>query len=731
MRPVSAAVVVAAGLAAGVALSLFAAAALPAAGDPGLRGALVVLPSVVALLAVVSWRLGARAPRPDEWSLAAAASMFALGGERSGLPASAAIAVLALFAAVGLRLLRLAPALARELGRPRPRWRYFAALPLAGYLLLLPWADAARPPDGDEPYYLLLAESLASDFDVDLADEYAGDSWRRLGDRPLAPQIGDPTGADGALYSRHEPFLPLVLAPFWALGGLPGARLAMTLIAAALAAATAAALAALGVGRRGALRGWALAAFAPPVLLLSHQIWVEVPAALLVALALGALGRARRDGWTPLRAAAFALPLVLLPLLKLRLLAVALPMALIGTGSVGKLGVRRGVRLLAGLAVIGTGLLVLGVNEAIWDNPFRMHSPEELALLEVPGTRFALGGVGLMFDVAFGLCAAAPLWLLVVAGGGELARPRASRTGRTPSGPIALALLALLPYFVAVASRREWYGGWSPAFRYGVVAVPALAALVGLALARRPPPPGRALVAALAALTVLSVAARAAEPGWAYNLADGRSALLDLATAGYSADLGRFTPSATRPRAATWVVPALATFGTLAAFRVGRRRPRSPAVVGVALLLALGAAIAVAAHRLPTRIAEIEDPWVVKTGGGPWPGRWVTDRTRYRGSWMLFDGHRASVPVLAGGRAATIEVRWAPFHRTAAEIQLEVAVGDRSLARWRGATGAGWRTDRVEVADWPAGAPLVLRCLEPSTWPIRAAVVDRVVFDWR
>ena len=719
LAPIAAMAPMAAIAALGAAGSLAAAWALPASFSPGLRGALVALPSAAALLAAAARSLGAPRLRLDEGIAALAVLTLAGGAHRYGFGPAASLAVLALFALVALRILRLAPWLARELGRERPRWGLFGVLPLAAYLVLMPWADAARPPDGDEPYYLLIAESLISDLDVDLADEYAGETWRKLGERRLEPQLGDPVGDEGELYSRHEPVLPLLLAPFWGAAGLLGARFAMLLAAAALAAATAAAIVALGVRRRGALRAWGLAAFAPPVLVFSHQIWVELPAALLVALALAVLGRARRAGWTVPRAVAFALPLALLPLLKLRLLAVAVPLALLGFAGAGA---RRGVRLAAALAVLGMGALLFGINEAIWDNPLRMYTLADLALFELPGSRFALGGVGLFFDIAFGLFAAAPLWLLIVRGGVAAAYRR---------GPVALALLAVVPYFVAVASRREWYGGWSPAFRYGVVALPALAAAVALACERRPRPAARALLGALAALTVLAGAARAVEPGWALSLADGRSALLDLATSGYAADLVRFTPSAVRPRAATWIVPLLATGALFAALRWRGRRPRSPASAGVAALLATAILLLVAAHRLPTRVAEIEDPWVAKSGGEPWPERWVTDRTRYPGAWMLYDGHPARVPVVAGGRAATVEVRWSAFHRAAAEIELEIAVGDRIVAHRRSTTAEGWRTDRVAVDDWPPGAELVLRCSEPAGYPVRAAVVDRVELAWR
>ena len=54
---------------------------------------------------------------------------------------------------------------AREEGLEKPAWPYFL-LPLVVYLAILPWSTAQRPPDGDEPYYLLLTHSLAYDGDT-------------------------------------------------------------------------------------------------------------------------------------------------------------------------------------------------------------------------------------------------------------------------------------------------------------------------------------------------------------------------------------------------------------------------------------------------------------------------------------------------------------------------------------------------------------------------------------
>jgi hypothetical protein len=694
-------------------------ALLPASAAPGLRSLLAVLPAVGGLLLALGSALGARRPGADEPAFAAAAILLAMHHGRLGLPGTERLAVVALFAIVALRGVRLAPALARALA-PRPRWAAFAVAPLAVYLAVMTWSDAERPPDGDEPYYLLLAESLATDFDVDLADEYAGDAWKRIGPRPIVPQPGDPTGPGGEVYSRHEPLLPLLLVPFWKLGGVAGARFAMLLIAAAAVAAAARAAYELGARPRGVLRAWALAAFAPPVLLLSSQVWIEVPAALLVAIALAGLGRLERSRrWSRSEALVFALSLALLPLLKLRLLAVAVPLALVALAGPRR---RRQLRL-AVVGVVAAGVLVvLGINAAVWGNPLRMHTLEDLDLFDLPFERFVHGGVGLFFDVAFGLFAAAPLWLLLVPAVAHLLRER---------GAVALALAALVPYFVLVASRREWYGGWSPAFRYGVVALPALAAALALASGRRPGAALRVVAAALAAATALTTAALLAEPGWSYSVAGGGSSLVETASAGYGGDLVRLFPSAVRPRPATWIVPLAATLALLGATLLRGRRPRAAPALGVAALLALTAAGLAAAHLAPTLRIEVEDPWVHRSGGTLWPGPWVVDRTRFSGGWMLFEGTELWAAPVAGGGEVEIAVRWMPSRRLAVPTVLEVLAGDRLLRRFESPPGGGWRTSRLPAALWTAGERLVLRCAPGATPAGGGAIVDRVELDWR
>ena len=80
-----------------------------------------------------------------------------------------------------------------------------------------------------EAHALLTAESIVSDGDVDLRDEYADRSWREFTDRPLRPTAGQ---VEGRLVEPQGVGFPLLIAPAYAIGGPLAVQLLMAAIAA-------------------------------------------------------------------------------------------------------------------------------------------------------------------------------------------------------------------------------------------------------------------------------------------------------------------------------------------------------------------------------------------------------------------------------------------------------------------------------------------------------------------
>lgn len=736
-------------LAAGAAGSLAALALLPlAAGDP-FRSTLALLPLVLAGFAAIhreGRRAGGRAIPLSRraWELPAVAALAAaalarphLGIPFAGEAVAAGLALVLLHRAVR-QLVALRPLLAGELPR-RPSVLFFF-LPLVVYLAVTPWSTRHRPPDGDEPYYLLIAHSLAHDLDADLTDDYAEGASLAFMDRRLEPQPGDPTGPGGQLYSRHNELLPMVLAPAYRLAGKAGALATMAALAALLAWATLRLARHYWPERPGeALVAYGVLALTPPLLLYAHQVWVEVPAALLSMLALDRIldppsrHRTGRRHWL-----AVGVPILLLPLLKIRFMLLAVPLVALAWWHAGR---PRKPLIVLSLALAATASAILVYNQVWYDNPLKIHQVGELELTDYPPSAYLLGSLGLFWDSAFGLFPVAPIWLLLIPAVGVTLAAAREGAWRLPrpgdSGAMRRWLLFDLvvyaaPYLVIVVPRSEWYGGWSPPFRYALVALPLLAlTLVPLARGRRRGG-ARALAAALglatAALTVLWLVV----PGWTYALADGRTDLLDHLSAALGADVARLFPSSLRPRPATWIWPA-ATLALvpLLWFRP-RRRLAAAASWGAAALLVAAAAVPLAAARLPTRVVDVEDPQVEKTFGNLHPDRWVIERTRYRGGWAMPEGMWVSAPVVPGGERVVLRLTAQGLeHRPGRPVDIAFEAAGQRLGTVRLPAGGAWGERQIGPVDWPGGGWLTLLVVPQDEAVANGAILDRVELDWR
>ncbi len=701
--------------------------------------------------------------RIDAWGLTAALVLLAaaLAAPLLGL-ADWQPAVVAGAAAAGLvyavcRALSLAPLLQRASAEGRRPSPIFLLLPLGLYLALIPWSMHARAPDGDEPWFLLVTHSIAHDFDLDLSNNYREEHSRSFMPRAIEPQPGDPERTDGTIRSRHGAVLQTLMAPAYRVAGRAGAMVVVAVLA-ALGAWLLLDLTAFSHDARARLAAWIIFTFGAPFLLYSQQIWAEVMAVALAVLGYWSICRltadrsaAERDGppgvapgsgsesrhwrlWVLL-----ALSLALLPALKLRLVLVSAALALI---LVARLAPRR---RRVGLVVLGAvglpaALLVLASNRAVFGTVLGMHSWGELEIWGQPA-RIALGLNGLAFDLAYGLAASAPVWLLLF--------PAALVCWKRNRRLLFEVALLAGPTLLLVASRREWYGGWSPPFRYGLVVLPFLALLL-VPLFERPgeqsvdasgsaasrPATGVAAVATvLALLSGALLVLLVAEPGWTYNLADGRHQFLHHLEARTGLDLGRFLPSASRPRAATWILPALAALAVSAAAMARRRAAANVLATLPALFLA---ALPVLADTVPTRRVELESAAVQRTAGNREPARWTMDRTRFPEAWVLPEGTKATAPVVAGGPAVALAVRLRAIHNRPATLTLVARSGDHELGRLRlePEGTAGWHTLTLAAAPWTEGAPLVLEvppggeAQQADAGTQNGIAIDRVDLRW-
>lgn len=363
-------------------------------------------------------------------------------------------------------------------------------LPSPGLLFAVSFATAAvlgvhnvsrLPPSGDEVRYLIVAQSLWRDGDIDLRNNLEGADYREYVPE-LRRQLGI-RGRKGPLLPLHRPGLPALVAPAYALAGRAGCAVLLAALLAVLGLVVRRlALRATG-DERAALVAWA-ASVGPPALFFSAFLYPELPAALAVGLALLAI--VPEAG--PLRASGAALAASGLPWLHPRL---ALGAAALGV--IGVVVLRGRARLAFAATAVAMAGAFLFFSEAFYGSwaPLRAYRG---TLGRVPPEQ-ALSG--LLLDPSFGLFVYAPIFLLAPAGLPALvARRDAWRVGL----PLLVAALV-----APVASFGHWYGGFSPPARLVTSCVPLLALLVALRLSE-PRAAGRGLARWSPALIALGFA---------------------------------------------------------------------------------------------------------------------------------------------------------------------------------------------------------------------------------
>ena len=169
----------------------------------------------------------------------------------------------------------------------------FLVYNLAAFLLVLQGIEFS----GDEPNYLLTADSLYYDRDIDLADNYAEEDWFHFYSREEHPRLKlgiygrYGKGGRDHIYPINLPGVSVLTLPFYALGRLLGGN-ALTFI---LKGSLAVWAALLGVQlflfaeerwkkSRVSLGLWALYAFSAPVFFYAVHLYPEVPVAFMSLL---------------------------------------------------------------------------------------------------------------------------------------------------------------------------------------------------------------------------------------------------------------------------------------------------------------------------------------------------------------------------------------------------------------------------------------------------------------
>jgi hypothetical protein len=481
------------------------------------------------------------------------------------------------------------------------RWsaNRFAVVAAIVYLIVI--ALMMRTPiDGDEPYYLLMTESMVQDRDLDLSNQYRDLTHSATGRTDLVPQLGDVTGPHGEQFSRLEPFLSFLLIPGYLVGRLPGALATIALFGALLARSTVRLLEDEGVEDATIRALFPLIALGPPIIFYAARIWPEVPAAFCFVESVRGIRQRRAWRWIPALAA--------LVLLKFRFVLIAVLLL--------ARALRNRRQILVAIAIVAVAIAIGIATTA--------HTLGELQ----PGSLAAAfrGFFGLLLDGAAGILFQAPLYAF-----GVLA---AARWRSTP-GAFRLGLSSSALYLIYLVPRSEWHGGWSPPLRYIVFLMPILGLGVA-AIWQRIAVSARAMAIAW---TFGVTAHGLAYPWRLFHVANGENVVGETLSAIWHSDFSRLFPSFIRLNFAAIVASSLAVIAFFV-FRSGRTL--TPAVVAALIALAF------AFGRRPGNRIEFEDAHVIHRGGELYPPEYQVQRFAYRGGWILRLGDSMSFLARSG-----------------------------------------------------------------------------------
>ncbi len=395
------------------------------------------------------------------------------------------------------------------------------------------WRLAPLVPGGDEPHYLVIAQSLWRDGDLRIENNHQRGDYREYFGGELRPDYLK-RGADGQIYSIHLPGVPAVIAPVLALGGYGLVKCVLALLSAAATAAAWRTAYVVTGSAAAAWFGWAGAALAAPVILLSFTVYPDGPGAVVVMIAFAMVAalqhRASRPGWW--WALAGVLP-ALLPWFHPRFSVLAAALGLIFAGRA--LGDSKPARALASVVAIpaASALGWFGYYYAIYGrlNPSVAYGH----YTQMSAGRVPTGVLGLLVDQQYGLIVYAPVFAIAAAGLAAMSR----RHRR-----LCLEwIVVVVPYTVVTAAYHMWWGGYSSPARFIGATLLVFAVPIAAARSSATQAATRAVQAAILGVSA-GVAAMllAVEHGaFGFNVRGVEAPL--LAWASQMADLTRAVPS--------------------------------------------------------------------------------------------------------------------------------------------------------------------------------------------
>lgn len=482
----------------------------------------------------------------------------------------------------------------------------FAATVLVSGLAASQLTRTALFPAGDEPHYLVIAQSLWRDGDLRIENNHAREDYREYFPRELEPHYLT-RGADEEIYSIHPVGLPVLLAPVYAAGGYDAVVLVLILMAAAAATLawwwTMGALNAPGA----ATFAWAAIACSAPFLFNTFTVYPEIAAALavMVAVVLAVRSDPNRSGlgaWLTIGLACASLPWLSTKYAPMSAVIILVVFGRLWTRPLRLFMTNRRVWAVAAPYVASLAAW-FAFFYVIWGVP--LPQAPYGSLTQTTPLNLAVGAPGLLFDQEYGLLAFAPVYVLAATG--LVMMWRAGAELRRQAVEILMIFGALLG---TVGAFGIWWGGTSAPAR--PLASGLLLLALPIAAAFRAAPAGSARRAGQHLLLWVSVAIAitltVAQNGLLINNdRDGTSALLEYWSP--RSELWALAPSFVQHGAATAWLHSLwwLTVAAGAAVLLARWRERRAGAAGFGAAAVFAGALAVVAITFPMLPAD--PPW--------------------------------------------------------------------------------------------------------------------------
>lgn len=321
---------------------------------------------------------------------------------------------------------------------------------------------------GDEPHYLLITKSIIKDGDLNLANNYSNKDYRSFYPGTLPDQHVSQASRPGTSFPSHYPGLSVILTPFFFWSGKAGAIFFTNLLASFTVVLTFLIANKVLDNKRYPFITSLTLAFTLPFFIYAFQIFPAMAATFLTTLA------AYMTLLTSPYFLLIGIVLAILPWLHFKYFLITLAFfafLFIKFKRKGKFA-----PFIRVVTPVFISILLLSLYSFYCCNSFLPNAPLIIGAERISKfySIIPIGALGLIFDNKFGLLMYSPYYLLALLG--------IVVAWKKKLLDLSLVFLIILAAILPHIFFSQWWGGWSPAGRYLVVALPFLTIFLAVAL---------------------------------------------------------------------------------------------------------------------------------------------------------------------------------------------------------------------------------------------------------